>query len=264
MLTGVPFKIAEPDYYIMLNPILSRQEKQALEVQALFESLPQQQIVDKICEVYNVSTKLPQDLKLAALLKVREISNGSDCKIKFKCPNCSRVTEDTILLEDMLDFSNYKKVTKFRDFDIKNLTLSQMSDIIQLKNITSVKLTDILSILDPNKHNLEFSNLGQLTELAGSMIARIGVLKTETKCKCILCQHEHSLKIDQEFILNNLSEHSISSMYKTYHQLVINGFSKLDVDSMYPFEREIHVGLIDQRIQEMQALREQQKNLLSN
>jgi len=56
-------------------------------------------------------------------------------------------------------------------------------------------------------------------------------------------------------VVKSLSTHSIAAMYQVYHKLVINGFTKLDVDSMLPFEREIQSGLIDQAVQNLKQAR---------
>ena len=49
-----------------------------------------------------------------------------------------------------------------------------------------------------------------------------------------------------------MSEDSAASMYQTYNDFVFHGkYSKLDIDSMYPFERTILISLLNKTIEEM-------------
>lgn len=218
-----------------VSPITSKEEKAILEMQAIVQD-PDEHL-DEICKIYRVPANLPEDIKLAALLKIREISNGSDCNIKFKCQKCKNLSEARILLENVLDFS----------YDITNDAYAHLKIEEPLGIFRDFSLSEIPGIFGCKLE--DFQSLSELKLLEISLKARIPKLKESLPCKCFMCGYDGKLKLDRAFILKVLSEHSISSMYKAYHTLVINGFTKADVDGMLPFEREVHIGLIQQAIE---------------
>ena len=243
----IKFKILATGESVKLSPISSQIEKAALEAQAIQED--EDVAFAHICKLYGVPENLPEDLKLACLLKVREISNGGDCLLKYKCPKCNRVTESVIMLEDMLDFSLFDKIERFRDAKLKNL-----SDLnLDLENI---KMSEVFDYFEQRP---ELKNMENVKDLTLSLKARFPKFKHTMTSRCVLCGFENLVNVDRQFVVKSLSTHSIAAMYQVYHKLVINGFTKLDVDSMLPFEREIQSGLIDQAVQQLKQAREGNK-----
>lgn len=246
----VDFKILASGESVKLSPISSQIEKAALEAQAIQED--GDIAFTHICKLYGVPENLPEDLKLACLLKVREISNGGDCLLKYKCPKCKRVTESVIMLEDMLDFSLFDKIERFRDVKLKDL-----SDLnLDLENIENVKMSEVFDYFEERP---QLQNLEDVKDLTLSLKARFPKFKHDMHSRCVLCGFENLVNVDRQFVVKSLSTHSIAAMYQVYHKLVINGFTKLDVDSMLPFEREIQSGLIDQAVQNLKNAREGNK-----
>jgi hypothetical protein len=243
----VDFKILATGESIKLSPISSQIEKSALEAQAIQED--GRIAFDHICKLYGVPDNLSEDLKLACLLKVREISNGSDCQLKYKCPKCNRVTESIIMLEDMLDFSLFDKIERFRDVKLKDVTELNLDP-------ESIKMSEVFDYFEQRP---ELKNLEDVKDLTLSLKARFPKFKHTMYSRCILCDFENLVNVDRQFVVKALSTHSIAAMYQVYHKLVINGFTKLDVDSMLPFEREIQSGLIDQAVQQLKQAREGNK-----
>lgn len=244
----VDFKILASGESVKLSPISSQIEKAALEAQAIQED--EDIAFTHICKLYGVPENLSEDLKLACLLKVREISNGGDCHLKYKCPRCKRVTESVIMLEDMLDFSLFDKIERFKDAKLKDI------GDLNLQDPESIKMSDVFDYFEqrPNLKNME-----DVKDLALSLKARFPKFKHTMTSRCILCDFENLVNVDRQFVIKSLSTHSIAAMYQVYHKLVINGFTKLDVDSMLPFEREIQSGLIDQAVQQLKQAREGNK-----
>lgn len=244
----VDFKILASGESVKLSPISSQIEKAALEAQAIQED--EDIAFEHICKLYGVPENLSEDLKLACLLKVREISNGGDCHLKYKCPRCKRVTESVIMLEDMLDFSLFDKIERFKDAKLRDL------GELNLQDPESIKMSDVFDYFEqrPNLKNME-----DVKDLALSLKARFPKFKHTMTSRCILCDFENLVNVDRQFVIKSLSTHSIAAMYQVYHKLVINGFTKLDVDSMLPFEREIQSGLIDQAVQNLKQAREGNK-----
>ena len=244
----VDFKILASGESVKLSPISSQIEKAALEAQAIQED--EDIAFTHICKLYGVPENLSEDLKLACLLKVREISNGGDCHLKYKCPRCKRVTESVIMLEDMLDFSLFDKIERYKDAKLKDL------GELDLQDPENIKMSDVFDYFEqrPNLKNME-----DVKDLALSLKARFPKFKHTMTSRCILCDFENLVNVDRQFVIKSLSTHSIAAMYQVYHKLVINGFTKLDVDSMLPFEREIQSGLIDQAVQNLKQAREGNK-----
>lgn len=246
----VDFKILASGESVKLSPISSQFEKAALEAQAIQED--EDIAFAHICKLYGVPENLPEDLKLACLLKVREISNGGDCLLKYKCPKCKRVTESVIMLEDMLDFSLFDKIERFRDAKLKDL-----SDLnLDLENIENIKMSEVFDYFEERP---QLQNLEDVKDLTLSLKARFPKFKHDMHSRCVLCGFENLVNVDRQFVIKSLSTHSIAAMYQVYHKLVINGFTKLDVDTMLPFEREIQSGLIDQAVQNLKQAREGNK-----
>nr|DAS39313.1 MAG TPA: hypothetical protein [Caudoviricetes sp.] len=243
----VDFKILASGESVKLSPISSQIEKSALEAQAIQED--EDIAFTHICKLYGVPENISEDLKLACLLKVREISNGGDCHLKYKCPKCKRVTESVIMLEDMLDFSLFDKIERFRDAKLKDL-----GDLnLDLENIENVKMSEVFDYFEERP---QLQNLEDVKDLTLSLKARFPKFKHDMHSRCVLCGFENLVNVDRQFVIKSLSTHSIAAMYQVYHKLVINGFTKLDVDSMLPFEREIQSGLIDQAVQNLKNARE--------
>lgn len=241
----VDFKILATGESVKLSPISSQIEKAALEAQAIQED--EDIAFTHICKLYGVPENLSEDLKLACLLKVREISNGGDCHLKYKCPRCKRVTESVIMLEDMLDFSLFDKIERFKDAKLKDL------GELDLQDPEEIKMSEVFDYFEERP---QLQNLEDVKDLTLSLKARFPKFKHTMTSRCILCDFENLVNVDRQFVIKSLSTHSIAAMYQVYHKLVINGFTKLDVDSMLPFEREIQSGLIDQAVQNLKQARE--------
>ena len=73
------------------------------------------------------------------------------------------------------------------------------------------------------------------------------------KCSCLKCKSENSFYIgDIKYIIESLSEDTLMSMYRTYNDMCMFGnYNKRDIDSLYPFERTILIGLINKTREDM-------------
>lgn len=234
------FKILATGESINLSPMSSREEKSILEIQAIQED--EYVAFDEICKMLSIPDRFSEELKLACLLRIREISSGSDCIVKYKCPKCNHYSESLIYLNDMLDFSLWDKVDKFRDVKLK--------DDANLQLLSDCHILQSLNYVNDCEEFDGFNRIDEIKDLAISLKARIPKFQNEKTCKCLFCGFESLVNIDRNFVLQSMSNHSISSMYQAYNKLVINGFTKQDVDSMLPFEREVHLGLIDKYIED--------------
>jgi hypothetical protein len=56
---------------------------------------------------------------------------------------------------------------------------------------------------------------------------------------------------DDDFIIDNMSEETLSSIYKLYNDFVYGSkYTKQDIDTMYPFERQILISLLNKTNEE--------------
>ena len=74
-------------------------------------------------------------------------------------------------------------------------------------------------------------------------------------CKCIKCKKDNIFDISNiKYILESLSEDTIMSIYRTYNDMCMFGnYNKKDIDSLYPFERTILIGLINKTREDMKT-----------
>lgn len=218
---------------IKYNPYTSKQEKDILLVCST--GVPEEiDLALKICGIGENDIKfLTQDEKIVALYKLREVSVGDEMPAKFVCPHCQQPTETTINITDI--YKEPKKQSKW----IKDPGLAHP--------VPEQCFAEGYGDLDYDKYLVLKNNLTDY----------IGAFNFDPEVRCQCCGKITNLNIsDIKFVLANMSEESLTSMYKTYASLVFNGrFSLQDIDSMYPFERMIYIAQIKQLIDERNKAR---------
>lgn len=229
-----PFEIIKGKPPYMVNPMTSKVEKSILEFSLMTDDTAL--VFRNVCGVLNVPEELPHMLKLAYIYKCREISFGSDLLIGYKCPKCKHYMESSVLLENLLEWKLYDNLPEH----LKNI---KVPEHFGYKEICEVKTHELISIFGlPND-----SKLSDVINYNIALKSKVPTLKKSVYAKCI-CGHHKEIRIDNhKFCLDSLSEHKLLTMYKAYNALAMNGFTKLDVDSMLPFEREVHLSLIKER-----------------
>jgi hypothetical protein len=208
-----------------LTPYTTKQEKDLL-ISTNFENYSLDGALE-ICGMEEDQIKdLSRDEKVFLLYMYRTISVGDDMNFKFTCIHCDSPNENILTIGNMVTSSNikndkivdrYKKVTyeniqEFLNIDIDELDLDEYENIFEEidKSVT--------------KFNFSFPIF------------------------CQKCRKENFINLnrDDKFIIENLSEQSISTIYKMYNDLVYNSnYSKIDIDSMLPFERTILINLLN-------------------
>lgn len=209
-----------------LQPYNTSTEKDILLLSAMGEPT-----LDDILDLCNISDEIVSTLtteeKMALLMKLREISVGSDINLKFECKHCNSGNENAIMLSDIIQESNItnsKIIDKFKTPNDENI-----NDFIN---------TDI---------NIEELDLFEYEVLIKEIREQITKFNFKKPIICQKCKGINHIRIDnKEFIIENMSEDSLKSLYQIYNDMMFFGsYTKQDIDSLYPFERMILVSLLN-------------------
>ena len=156
----------------------------------------------------------------AEIFLARRISVGELIEISYSCGKCGHFNMSNVLIDDLF-FQNgtdvigkpYRLVEDILDLDddqIENLSIDEYNDLeVQIY-----------------KNNLNIFN-------------------NKVKVKCRSCGFEEEVAIDYKSII---SKFNIKNIYEQYLDITTyGGMTKSDVDTLYPFEREILLGIIQER-----------------
>ena len=222
----VPFKIGRKEF--LIKPYKTWQEKDVL----LASSFGVTDLT-KILDILHFKTDevLTEEEKKVLLYKHREISLGDEVDIKFKCDKCGQGNDGII------EASNFVVEPKRFDDDIKQLELT----------VTKENMFKFVTF-DPDELDIdEYENL----------INRIKENQTHfdfiKSVPCLKCGTKKQFDMSSpEYIIEIMSEDNLMTLYKAYNYLIFFGkYSKEGIDSMYPFERSIFVGLLNKTKQDL-------------
>ncbi len=216
----IPFKLGDKTFY--LNQYTTFQEKEILLLDG-FDI----HTCEAVFDILNFSDykDLSQAEKKIILFKFREISLGDDVQIQFICEKC-KLHNDSIL-----EASDFIKPAIRNDSDIKKI----------IRNVTDYNLHEYCDI---DIDDLDIKEYEELKQRIKDNQLQVNFIKTT---KCIKCQTEKNFDLSSmKYIIEIMSDDNLMSLYKSYNNLVFFGkYSKLDIDSMYPFERTILIGLLN-------------------
>lgn len=204
---------------IKVHPYNTSQEKDLILIPIYQEKIDDSclDIALDICNIpQNIIDELSLDEKKYLLYKLREISVGTDINVKFQCSYC--------------------KTANINSGDIK-------CEIIKPKK-HSPYIIDLCTNPTPENIDEFFTNIDELDldeyeELKSNINDYITSFTFELPVYCQKCGKINYIDItDTNFVLKAMSTESLGSMYNTYTNLTYFGhYTKLDIDSMYPFER---------------------------
>lgn len=209
-----------------LTPYNSNQEKDILLLITL--DRPDISVALEICGMNRVVIdSLSDPEKISMLYKFRETSVGEEIKMTFICKKCNRPNENNLIITDTIIPSNIKNPLIIDQF--KPVTEDNFHEFIK----EGIDVDD-----------MDLDDYGKLFDETTNTVTRFNFRKP---IQCEICQETNYVKIDgTNFIIDNMSEDSLMSLYQTYNDLVFFGkYSKIDIDSMYPFERSILMGLLN-------------------
>ena len=222
---------------ILIEPYNTEKEKDLL-IMSSFSIYD----IDEILRVLGLEQSLLAELSLnekkVLLYKFREISVGDEINIKFKCSNCKSPNESFISCSDLL-VSPVDRDSRIKIID---------------KEVTDENLSDFLDYTDDEIDNLDLDEHERLLQKVKDNQVKYNFVK---KCKCIKCKIDNNFSIgDVKYIIESLSEDTLMSMYRTYNDMCMFGnYNKRDIDSLYPFERTILIGLINKTREDMKNVK---------
>ena len=218
---------------ILIEPYTTEKEKDLL-IMSSFEIYN----LDEILRVLGVKKKiralLSENEKKVLLYKFREISVGDEINIKFKCSDCKYPNETGISCTGSIE----EPVQKYENVKIID------------KEVTDDNIYDFLELSKDEIDNLDIDEYEELIRKVRSSQVHYNFIR---KCKCSKCNHVNSFYIgDIKYIIESLSEDTLMSIYRTYNDMCMFGnYNKKDIDSLYPFERTIMIGLINKTREDM-------------
>ena len=225
----VPFKIRNIN--LELESYTSLQEKDLLFL--TMDDFSGKNILDlalDICKIpRKIISKLNEQEKKCVLYKLRELSIGNEINIKFKCQKCGQRSENFVNISNIIKHPNLKH-----------------KSVIDNGKYNGGEIFDCL------KGNYEEMFIDEYEKLKENIKNYITTFDFKKECICQKCLFKNIIDIsDTKFIIDNLSEETLQSYYKTYNTLVFFGkYSKLDIDSMIPYERTIFLGLLENQLKD--------------
>jgi len=215
----IPFEIGPKKF--LIEPYRTYQEKDILLASSFGVT-----DFDRIFEILNFRTTedLSDDEKKAILYKHREISLGDEIDVKFKC-TCGQGGDG------VLQANNFVIPAARNDLDVKKMNIPVLDSTLQM-----FVQDDVLE-LDIEEYNLLKKRV-QDNQVSFDFIRSV---------KCMKCGAEKKFDLSSpEYIIEIMSDDSLMTLYKSYNFLTFFGhYSKEGIDSMYPFERSIFIGLLN-------------------
>ena len=218
---------------ILIQPYNTEKEKDLL-IMSSFEVYE----LDEILRVLEVDSDIIQSLseneKKILLYKFREISVGDEITVKYKCTSCKSPNDAVLSCSDLIQ-SPEELNPEIKILDIE---------------VNDENIYDFLYKSPEEIDNLDIDEYENLIELIKLNQVKYNFVK---KCTCIKCKKENSFYIgDIKYIIESLSEDTLMSIYRTYNDMCMFGnYNKRDIDSLYPFERTILIGLINKTREDM-------------
>jgi len=181
---------------------------------------------DRVFEILDFECPdISDDEKKVLLYKFREVSLGDEIQIKFVCDSCGQGNDG------ILEASNFVIHSKRNDKDIKKI-------------LKSFKEDNINEYIDFDPDELDIDEYEDLIQRIKDNQEYISFVKSAPCLKC--GTHKQFNLGDPKYIIEIMSEDTLMTLYKTYNFLVYFGkYTKEDIDKMYPFERNIFVGLLN-------------------
>ena len=219
---------------ILIKPYTTETEKDLL-IMSSFEIYDMDEILRVLGLEENLIKELTLNEKKVLLYKYREISIGDEITMKFKCSHCKQPNEG--IIDCKIFIENEEINHKYKQLD----EIPNDENLHLFVNMTEEELENL--DLD------EYENL--LKDVENSQI-KYNFTKS---CKCIKCKKDNVFDISNiKYILESLSEDTIMSIYRTYNDMCMFGnYNKKDIDSLYPFERTILIGLINKTREDMKT-----------
>jgi hypothetical protein len=214
------FKVSDDFLQMRLNSLKRFKTKQELNALLVSDDDPVETLLAELTDIVPIN----EAEAYAFLLKLREISGGEDIEFIITCPNCTTMNNPRLPIEVCFVFDDYI----WNDQVLPKGMFTSPDSII---NSTEL---DNISLRDYNK----------LTEILYEQADNM--LKLTHKTPCRKCRQHLDIFVDPRKVF---SKTNLSGIYQDY--INISMFShngKLDIDELYPFEREIFQSLIEEKM----------------
>ena len=155
----------------------------------------------------------------AMIFKLREISVSDIVDMTLTCENCDYQDIHIISIPNMF----------FQDDDFYDIDIGLFVDASDLsdENIENINIQEFDSLTDRIEENNR------------------NIFNPEVEITCKKCGHKSTIAVTPGSII---SKFDIKNIYEQYIDITtFTNMTKADVDSMFPFEREIFMGLIQQK-----------------
>lgn len=220
----IKFKYGEKT--VLLEPYTSAQEKELLLIPLYTPEITEDSLNDAlmICKYPDDISKLTLKEKIMLLWRYREISISDNISVAFTCPHCHTRSDNEVVIskiwQDPLKHSEFIQDNYDETADIKISEDAEIDEYIALKK----NISDY-----------------------------IGHYNFIRECTCQKCQKKIKIPLNGlQFTMENMSDKSIQGVYSQYNSLIYFGhYSKLDIDSMYPFERDVMSGLLKKTLDDI-------------
>jgi len=190
------------------------------EKEALLESSGSKNII-KISNILGLSPDNELEAE-AMLLKAREISVSEVIEVTSDCPVCKKINLYNIDISTMFFNKNLNPL----------LPEGLFEDLSQLPEKYSGALED----LDLDEYNKLEEQLLENNKAIFNPIVDVS---------CMFCGEKYKISIDA---ISSISKFNLTNIYEQYSDITyFSNMTKKDVDDMYPFEREIFMGLIQKK-----------------
>lgn len=203
------------DKLVKIKRFTSFQEKEAL-----LESSSNKDII-KISNILGLNPNNELEAE-AMILKAREISVSEVIEVTSDCPVCKKI-------------------------NLYNIDVSTMFFNSKLNSALPEGLFEDLSQL-PEKYSgaLEDLDLDEYNKLEDDLLENNkAIFNTIADVSCMFCGEKYKISIDP---IGSISKFNLTNIYEQYSDITyFSNMTKKDVDDMYPFEREIFMGLIQKK-----------------
>jgi len=162
------------------------------------------------------------------LLELRNISVGELFTFRKNCNKCKNRFEFNSTFGEITGSSDFK----YKDYKFHEAFSDDPQDYINvdLDELDVNEYDEILQEINSKKIKFNFNNT----------------------VECPHCKEQQTIILDESNLVINLSEDTLTNYYKTIsHMVFLCKFTKQDVDNMYPFERTIYVGIINDIYEKM-------------
>jgi hypothetical protein len=164
--------------------------------------------------------------KLNILLELRNGSVGEVFSFIKKCDKCNNNYEADVSFNNVITEG---KLEKFEDIELYEAFSDNYQKYVDF-NIDDLDIDvydKLIDYIDKNKTKFNFI----------------------TESKCIHCGHTNHIKLTEKHLVENLSEDTLANFYQSIASMVYYGhYTKLDIDSMLPFERSIYLSIVNEEI----------------